>query len=235
MDIVIFTGGDASDPSLASAFLSTIQPALRVAADSGLDTLERYNRHFHGMIDFSPDVILGDMDSLADRSLLTSFPNAKVETFPKDKDYTDTELALKTARSFSSDARLILIGGAGGRVDHLLGIYDTFSSDCHPDVWLCGEQMLVLLQKNQVYSVTGLGATDPVSIARVNGSRSGGSIRTHGLEWEWDKFRKNGMPSISNRISESYGARHEPVTIEVKDDGFILIVPITAAVTDLRK
>ena len=81
---------------------------LVVAADGGYRAL--YS------LGYTPDLLLGDFDSLGDLPLPADLP---VLRFPARKDDTDTGLALRHGldRGFRDFA---LYGCAGGRVDHLL-------------------------------------------------------------------------------------------------------------------
>ena len=238
MHIVIFTGGEAPLPETTfSYFKHVAAPDVVIAADSGVDTLVKFRSAYKNTIDFTPDYILGDMDSITDKQLLSDFPEATVEKFPCDKDYTDTELALEKACSFKKCKQDIvtLIGGAGGRVDHLLAIYETFSTVNHADVWLYGNQLLYFVTENQEVSISTLKQNDYVSISRPNGVRSEGKITSSGLEWESDCFRKEGMPSMSNRIAKKQFERGEPVKLRIESGSFLVIVPSSAKVqiTDL--
>lgn len=233
MQIVIFTGGLSPKPEDTENYFNSKKIDFVIAADSGLDTLKIFNDFYEEK--FQPNFILGDMDSIQDKSLLAKYPSASVEEFPRDKDYTDTELALVKAKDISSDYKnekisVTLIGGAGGRIDHLLGVYDTFSTKFHADVWLYEKQALYYIKKNDYLKITNLNEKDNVSISRINGKRKGGSLKSNGLEWECKLFRKEGMPSISNRISYKCLSQKVPVELTVKCGIFMLIVPIASSV-----
>ena len=73
--------------------------------------------------------------------------------------------------------------------------------------------------------------TDVVSVARTTSSYSGGKILSKGLEWESDLFRKYGMPSLSNRISEEYAKDRLPVTISAEKGDCMLFLPYNAVVS----
>lgn len=225
--IIVFTGGEY--PALCSthAFIKTIgKPLFVIASDSGLVAAEQYGA--------KPDIIIGDFDSIPDMSLLEKYPKEAIKTLPRDKDMTDTEAALDYARSKSStDTSIILIGGSGGRVDHFLGIYDLFSTPLAPDVWLCSTQALFHIRGGGKINVGCLKKDDCVSIARTTNARTGGKISSSGLMWESNVFRKEGMPSISNRISDSYLSENKAVEINVAEGDFVLIVPLSAKVTFL--
>src|SRR5574344_847163 len=173
MHVLIFTGGEVPLPeNTFSYFKQTFAPDCIIAADAGLDTLSKYKEVYKTEIDFSPDFILGDMDSMQNKKLITGYPEACVEEFPCDKDYTDTELALEKACSLkkSKNDFITMIGGAGGRVDHLLAIYDTFSTAHHADVWLYGEQKLYFASAKRSITINSLNQDDIVSISRTSDS-----------------------------------------------------------------
>ena len=123
---IIFTGGDAPEPDSIKGILKGIE-FISIAADSGLDIAEAAG--------FMPDWIIGDMDSISDPSRLSAYPPERVMRHEKDKDYTDTELAL----SFLLDRRcgcVWIIGGGGGRMDHLFGIRSLFERELYPERWI---------------------------------------------------------------------------------------------------
>lgn len=91
---------------LAPERLSPEAGDLVIAADAGLTHLRR--------LGIEPDLILGDFDSLG------HIPEGdRVEVCPVEKDYTDTQLALRRAceRGYR---RCLIFGGTGGRLDHTL-------------------------------------------------------------------------------------------------------------------
>lgn len=107
--IIVVTGGDAVDPS----HLSALPPgALVIAADSGID---------HALdLGLAIDVAVGDFDSVAPGSLQAAVAGgATVERHPEAKDATDLELALDAAMVRGA-RRIHVLGGNGGRLDHLL-------------------------------------------------------------------------------------------------------------------
>lgn len=88
----------------SSAYVT--EGAFVIAADGGLDKLNALH--------ITPDIILGDFDSLGDRPM-----GENVLTFPVEKDDTDTMLAIKEAvkRGYKT---LYISGGVGGRLDHTI-------------------------------------------------------------------------------------------------------------------
>jgi thiamine pyrophosphokinase len=107
--VVVVTGGDPLEGVALPAFPDD---ALVVAADSGIDRAELLGQRV--------DVAVGDFDSVTRGGLdRAERLGAKVERHPAAKDATDLELALDVARSLGP-ARIVVLGGHGGRLDHLL-------------------------------------------------------------------------------------------------------------------
>ncbi|WP_315330404.1 thiamine pyrophosphokinase [Treponema socranskii] len=250
----IFTGGDAPEPKAVESYFISHAPDIVIAADSGLDTLKRYADAFKSgeaaSIDLTPDFIVGDFDSISDVKLIDVYGRSgdanielcetaekrgavRIERFPCDKDFTDTELALDAAFREASLQNAIpfitLIGGGGGRLDHLLAICDSFCTPQHADVWLLSNEAVYLLKSGTACDISDLKRSDIVSVARTTSSRTGGKLVSHGLFWE--NFRREGMPSISNRISENYFTARKPVTFSACETDFLLILPLSARVT----
>lgn len=230
MNIVLFTGGESPHPSQAKDFFRRLgHVSFTVAADSGLDTLESYNT-YSGLDVFRPDYIIGDMDSLKNKSLLEKHRFAKIVPYPCDKDFSDTELGLQICHSLkkSTSDRLVMVGGNGGRCDHFISIYETFSMDIHADIWLCGCQAVFYLPKDGSISVYGLGKDDCLSISRLPWDSFGGSVESEGLEWGSALMRKKGMPSLSNRICRSFYEKSMPVKLRAVGASFLVFVPLWA-------
>jgi thiamine pyrophosphokinase len=85
---------------------------LIIAVDGGAAHLKRF--------DVKPHLLLGDFDSISDKDL-SFYKNLGIEilNFPKEKDMTDTELAVEIA--IKRGCRfIIMIGALGTREDHSL-------------------------------------------------------------------------------------------------------------------
>ena len=107
--IVVVTGGD---PVSLAERGRVPDGALVIAADSGLD-------HAHAL-GLRVDVAVGDFDSVSPPALARAEASgAVVERHPAAKDATDLELALDAALA-RGPQRIVVLGGHGGRVDHLL-------------------------------------------------------------------------------------------------------------------
>jgi len=136
---ILFTGGDGPSPDWLRTLLSQDrdmqtdrclqtdpESPLLVAADSGLLLAERA-----GLL---PHWIIGDMDSL-DAESLADYPPERVLRYPHDKDYTDTEMAFNLLRE-KGCGPVWIIGGGGGRLDHLFGIRALFEREYPPERWI---------------------------------------------------------------------------------------------------
>lgn len=85
-----------------------------ICADSGGNFL-----YEHKII---PDFLMGDFDSI-DKDALNFFSKHKdcmIEGFPKDKDFTDTELIFNKAINLGV-TEIVFLGCTGTRVDHMMG------------------------------------------------------------------------------------------------------------------
>lgn len=132
---IIVTGGRCPDFSaVESEFWDA---SLIIAADSGLDQL-----HAWGV---EPQIIVGDFDSISHRNLLETYAHTEIISAPKDKDYTDTELALEQATSRGVD-QVILIGGGEGRLDHSLALLSLFQPESPykaPTRWYTAKECII--------------------------------------------------------------------------------------------
>lgn len=65
------------------------------------------------------DYIVGDFDSI-DESYRMKIDEGKKIGYPKEKDYTDSDIAISVALDHGA-TEIILLGMTGGRIDHFLG------------------------------------------------------------------------------------------------------------------
>ena len=125
----VIVGGGSIDPDWASGLFydndtsghPAAEKTLVIAADRGLLFLDS--------IGIVPDLVMGDFDSLPEGYAgrwQRLHPDAVVERFPPEKDYTDTELAARAAAKRGCD-EIEFIGVTGRRLDHTIGAIGTLA------------------------------------------------------------------------------------------------------------
>lgn len=128
MRAVVFANGLLEHPALAAALLSPDD--FIISADGGL-------HHIRGL-GLVPDLLVGDLDSVDKEDLeWLEDQNVEVLEFPKEKDFTDLELALLESEKRGFD-EIMVVAALGGRVDQTLANLSLLSlselSGCR--VWL---------------------------------------------------------------------------------------------------
>ncbi len=213
---LLFTGGSRPDMEQARKFFG--KPDAVYAADSGIA-----GAHEAG---FEPDCIVGDMDSIEDPAILDSLDPARVYRAERDKDLTDTELALSLMKK-NGIAEIVLVGGGGGRMDHFFALEKLFSRDNPPCIWIGSQTIAFVLDKSgprDRIAVSGL-ADETISLFPAgNGPHQ---CAATGLEWpvdslEWEK----GDYSLSNR------AKSVHCSIQALAGRFLVILPLSGGWMD---
>ena len=202
-----FIGGEAPGTEHCRFFASNAD--IIVAADSGLVAAENAG--------IRPHWIVGDMDSIDSLRRLEKYPDERILQFPEDKDHTDTEFALDLL--WEKGCRTVLMaGGGGGRLDHLLAIRSLFERDRYPNRWVTmlddvrclndGDEINMYLPLDSLISILPLG----------DGCWE---IESSGLKWPLNNLKWNrGSVGISNRnISETFSLR-------IIRGRFMLILPL---------
>lgn len=111
MKVLILTGGGMDLP-FTTSYLEDKTFDEIIAADKGVEYAIR--------LGIKPTRIMGDFDSLDPEiaKKMTQF-GAPIETFPPEKDYTDTHLALMRAMELGA-TEVIILGATGTRLDHVM-------------------------------------------------------------------------------------------------------------------
>lgn len=111
MKIVIVSGG--VPPSKQLLLKELYHSSYLICADSGANCLFKY-----GIV---PHYLMGDFDSI-DKGVYEYFATKEcnIETFKKDKDYTDTKIALLKSIELGA-SEVVFLGSTGNRIDHTLG------------------------------------------------------------------------------------------------------------------
>ncbi len=212
MNVLIFTGGQHPDKSQYDSYIKNCNLFdFVIAADSGFDTACSFG--------VECNLVIGDMDSITNKDALSHVPKSSVVTYPTDKDFTDTELALNEAKKRGA-TKITLVGGDGGRIDHTLALLKIFQCAPFPNTWLCKEQVVFLLDEaKHPEQLFFLSPKESISIFSVFEE---GKIYSDGLEWELNNITwKDGAYSISNRVKSSI----EKVSLKVLKGRFFVLLP----------
>lgn len=201
---VILAGGEPFTSILLDPWPNS---SVVIAADSGLDHALEHQ--------LSVDVAVGDMDS-ASRAARQHFSHLPVETHPVYKDASDLDLALKVALRWGIE-KVVIIGGHGGRLDHLLINAMLLSSPRWKDLeleWRAGCSLVNVVRSQLSFSGN---RGDLVSLIPLSKEVQG--ICTEGLWWELQQARLELGTSfgLSNRIESC------PISIKV-EQGILLVV-----------
>ena len=181
---LLLTGGYGPGRADLEPFLDTVGPI--VAADSGYDLALA--------LGLRPDLIVGDMDSVRARRL----PEERVRRFPRDKEHTDTELGLQALEELGCD-RVVIAGGGGGRLDHLLFIVALFERETVPLCWITAHEHVEAIRGTAACHAR-VGQT--VSFLPLSKGATIGS--SEGLRWPLDGLRwRPGDGGVSNVITAS--------------------------------
>ena len=198
----VVAGGEPPEPALLGELAP---PQLVVAADSGADVARGL-----GLV---PDVIVGDFDSVTPAGAAAAREQRR---FPADKDATDLALALAEARDRGA-ASVTVLGGAGGRLDHLLANVAVLASED-----LAGVRVDALMGAARLWVVRGSrtigGAVGQVVTLLAHGGPATG-VRTTGLRWALagETLAAGSSRGVSNVLT----APEATVTVET---GVVLVV-----------
>lgn len=110
---LIITGGDIN-LDFAEKYYKENEFSLVIAVDGGLRAADQLR--------IIPNYIVGDFDTISPLALYKyeNMENVKLKRFKPEKDFTDTQVAIKTAIEENS-FEIHILGGTGSRIDHTLG------------------------------------------------------------------------------------------------------------------
>lgn len=179
-----------------------------MAVDGGYAHLQKQGVH--------PDIVLGDFDSLGEQP-----SGVRACRYPKDKDDSDLQLALRRLQVQQAE-HLFVFGALGGRLDHLLAnlrvCANVATSGTDVTLFGCGETVHMLVGGNAWERDAGeIESARTLSIMQIEGPVSGLFIR--GLKWEGDDLKISEHPSLclSNVTTK------EPILIGL-DEGKVAII-----------
>jgi thiamine pyrophosphokinase len=202
--IVVFAGGD---PPPASVLEGLPESSYVIAADSGFDHATR--------LGVRVDLLVGDLDSISAAGLGVA---GAIEQHPTDKNATDLAIALDAALR-RKPSRVIVVGGAGGRIDHFLANAALLTASAYSELnltWLPGNAAVHVVRDRIELS----GAPDDVvSLLPYGGPARG--VTTDGLRWPLiDAVLAPGTSlGVSNQM---IGTR---ATVELRDGVLLAVQP----------
>jgi thiamine pyrophosphokinase len=201
---VVFIGGNAPKPSVSRKAVEGAR--IIVAADAGLIAAEAAG--------LQPDWIVGDMDSLDEQGAaarLHNYRSDQILRYPQDKDDTDAELALKLLWDKGCD-EIVIIGGGGGRIDHIFALRSLFEREPCPNQWITDKEHIFCL-KEGVFSHETYGL---VSVFPTG--KGPWQAKSKGLKWSLDRVVwRRGFFGISNAANGLF-------SISVTQGKFLLVI-----------
>lgn len=166
------------------------------------------------------DLLVGDLDSISAKTLAEI---ENVERHPKEKDATDLELALVAAMRLEPK-RILVVGSAAGRLDHLLGgllvLAADFLADVQVDAQLGAAAVHVIRSERTLLGEPG----ELISLFAVHGPADG--VVTEGLVYP---LRGETLaPNSTRGVSNAFAEREARVLLE---RGVLLAVRPTGSAT----
>lgn len=205
----IFTGGD---PVSADRSAGLPAPDLVLAADSGAELAAAAGR--------SVDVLVGDLDSIAEETLDAALADgAVVEAHPADKDATDLELALDAALRRGAD-EIVVIGGGGGRLDHLLGNAAVISSPALREAsvrWVLEQETAYVVHASREPITLPAAEGAVFSVLPAGGAAAG--VTVAGAKWPL----RNAVLKAGSSLGVSNQAQGAEITVGA-ESGVLLVI-----------
>lgn len=219
MRIGVVLAGGASTKSPAEQLVPRVLrdadamvDATVVAADSGVDLARR--------LGITPTLVVGDFDSVSREGLLWATAlGIDMVSASTDKDETDLDLALTAVVAAGVD-RLIVLGGAGGRLDHLLGNLGAIGrvgASLPTEAWLGTELVAVVVDR----WTAALAAGATVSVLPVGGPAV---VSEAGVRWPLDHHELP-LGSTQGISNEAVGPSGDLVEITVHEGVALVVVP----------
>ena len=203
----VLAGGE---PMPAQTILGLGRADLVIAADSGAE-----NAAAAGLF---VDVLVGDLDSITGQTLNAVVDGGtRIEAHHPDKDTTDLGLALTTAVELGAD-EIVIVGGGGRRLDHLLGNVAVITSRTlrHVPVrWVLERETAYVVHSRRTIPVSN-GST--FSVIPIGGDASG--VTLTGSKWNLENVTldSGGSLGVSNIAVAS------ELFVEVQDGTLLVVI-----------
>ncbi|TVR24951.1 MAG: thiamine diphosphokinase [Nitriliruptor sp.] len=208
--VVVLAGGDPVQLPLPRPLPHPID--LVIAADGGYDAA--------ATLAVPVDVLVGDLDSVSPDGLATArAAGTRIERHPVDKDRTDLALALDAVVA-DGPAEVLLIGGHGGRLDHLLANVALLAAPEYGTLRisaLLGEAVVTVLRDRRARLLGRPG--ELVSLLAMHGPAHG--VTTTGLRFPLDHATLPVGSSLG--VSNEFTGSH--ATVAVTDGVLVAVQP----------
>jgi thiamine pyrophosphokinase len=165
------------------------------------------------------------MDSLPVPSRLTAYSGEQVLRYSREKDYTDTELAFNLLCD-KGCTEIWIIGGGGGRVDHLFAIRSLCERELFPRRWILDNADIYCIQADCMEtdsaagSVLSLRLEKNALVSLFPLAEGPWKVCSQGLRWPLDDIQWNrGLFGLSNI------ALAGELILNIQQGRFMLIVP----------
>lgn len=194
-DHLLISGGR---PPQADWLQKTAQGRTLWAADHGLDSC------FQSKL--KPAYFLGDGDSVSKKALnWAESLHIDMDSFPRDKDYTDTQLALLKAQK-EGQSSLLLSGVFGGRFDHAYNTLFTCAFAPLQCILADDKEAIFYLHGGEEIAITC--RERPTAVSLIPFSARCHGVTCRGLHWELtEAMLLQGQPNAtSNRLEEGTDA-----------------------------
>ena len=207
---VVFAGGECrTTPTIRSGDIV-------VAADSGYD---------HALArGVGVDVLVGDLDSISPAGLdHARDTGVSISSFPRDKDATDLELAIRTAVDRGA-TYIDIHGGEDGRIDHLLSVALSLSHNRWNATGIAWHTRTGTVRKvtSDQPLLGSASVSDTVSLVPV-GEVLG--VTTTGLRWPL----KDARLERGTSLGMSNEAESDSISVTV-DEGVLLVIQSEGAI-----
>ena len=188
---MISAGGVEPNPALLPQFIRPYRKL--IAADGGLRLLKD--------MQLVPDLLVGDFDTLSHQEVENfRAMGGKIETYNRDKDSSDTELAILRAVKEGA-TRITILGALGGEWDHTV-------TNLLAPLWLCHQRGVwgrLLHSEASVFCLTSgtyrlkLPSNTRVSLAAVSELLSGISIEGMAFSLLNETIKREQSRGLANR------------------------------------
>lgn len=206
--VVVLAGGDAVRLPLPRP-LDAVD--LVVAADGGYGSA--------ATLGLTVDLLVGDLDSIEPADLAAAeAAETRIERYPTAKDRTDLALALDAALA-DGPARVTVVGGHGGRLDHLLANVALLAAAPYAHLritGLLGDAVVTVVRDRETLPTT---PGDLVTLLAMHGAAEG--VTTEGLAYPLDDahLEPGSSLGVSNRSTGS------TATVSVRTGTVVVVQP----------